>query len=365
MTLFTPHMKLADVVHSNYLLLPVIGRFGIPLGFGEKTVAEACAKYHIDVVFFLTILNAFSNPLYFPQKRLQAFDVLTIISYLRKTHAYYRDALVPRIEGLLGHLVDSSTSGRRKLIATFFSNYKKELFAHLNREEELTFPYIERVCRFVRRPEAHAEEKDALSRYSMDVYEEEHSDIDEKLYDLKSILIKLVWGGKAENICSEVIFELFRLEQDIRDHTRIENTILMPVVAEMEKALGPGKSRGHRNHARSVGKSAKQARPPLRDPVPDLRSARTNDEQPVPPGLQPMLGQDREDLSPRELEVLQLVACGYLNKQIADKLSISLHTVISHRKNITRKLQIKTVAGLTMYAALKGLISSPEVPSLL
>jgi DNA-binding NarL/FixJ family response regulator len=70
---------------------------------------------------------------------------------------------------------------------------------------------------------------------------------------------------------------------------------------------------------------------------------------------------DQEDLSQREREVLQLVACGFINKEIADKLYISLHTVISHRKNITRKLQIKTVAGLTIYALLNGLISSKNI----
>ena len=65
-------------------------------------------------------------------------------------------------------------------------------------------------------------------------------------------------------------------------------------------------------------------------------------------------------LSAREIEVLKLVARGQINKHIADALSISLHTVISHRKNITSKLGIKTVSGLTMYAMLNGLISSKD-----
>ncbi len=68
-----------------------------------------------------------------------------------------------------------------------------------------------------------------------------------------------------------------------------------------------------------------------------------------------------EKLSLREIEVLVLVARGFINKQIADKLSISLHTVMSHRKNITRKLGIKTVSGLTMYALLNGLIQPKDV----
>ncbi len=73
------------------------------------------------------------------------------------------------------------------------------------------------------------------------------------------------------------------------------------------------------------------------------------------------LKDEQEELSTRETEVLKLVAKGFLNKQIADKLSISLHTVISHRKNITRKLGIKTVSGLTVYALLNGLITSKDI----
>jgi DNA-binding CsgD family transcriptional regulator len=70
---------------------------------------------------------------------------------------------------------------------------------------------------------------------------------------------------------------------------------------------------------------------------------------------------DTEDLSRREIEVLKQVTIGQINKEIADTLNISLHTVISHRKNITRKLGIKTVSGLTVYAILNGLISTGDI----
>ena len=61
------------------------------------------------------------------------------------------------------------------------------------------------------------------------------------------------------------------------------------------------------------------------------------------------------ELSERELEVLRLVAKGLTNKEIADNLSLSVHTVMSHRKNITRKTGIRSVAGLTVFAMMKGL----------
>ena len=65
---------------------------------------------------------------------------------------------------------------------------------------------------------------------------------------------------------------------------------------------------------------------------------------------------DESELSDREKEILVCVAKGMLNKQIADRFNLSIYTVITHRKNITRKTGIKTVAGLTVYAILNGLI---------
>ncbi len=343
MKLLTPTMKMADVVHSNYLLMPVISRFGIRPGFGEETVEELCRKNGVDPDFFLAIANAFSNENYFPERKLQAFNVLVIVSYLQKTHSYYMDTQVPLIEALITRLLSGRSPNIRNLqpVKKFFLDYRRELLAHLKREETITFPYIKEMHRVYSAHHPTPGELRALSHYSMKVYSEEHSDIDEKLFDLKNILIKYVGATAAEPVFQQLIFELFRLEKDIIDHTRIENHILMPLVAEMEQALfGRGKKR--------VTGTITDGTHPLHTGHPISMHASTA------PEIQP----DHAGLSGRELEVLRLVARGFLNKQIADQLSISLHTVISHRKNITRKLQIKTVAGLTMYAILNGLISA-------
>ena len=71
---------------------------------------------------------------------------------------------------------------------------------------------------------------------------------------------------------------------------------------------------------------------------------------------QPEIMSETGELSAREKEILVCVAKGMLNKEIADKLNLSIYTVITHRKNITRKTGIKTVAGLTVYALLNNLI---------
>ena len=70
---------------------------------------------------------------------------------------------------------------------------------------------------------------------------------------------------------------------------------------------------------------------------------------------------DDVELSKRETDVLVAVAKGMMNKEIADQMNISIHTVISHRKNITRKTGIKSVSGLTVYALLKNLIDEKDL----
>ena len=67
------------------------------------------------------------------------------------------------------------------------------------------------------------------------------------------------------------------------------------------------------------------------------------------------------ELTRREIEVLQLVTKGHSNKEIADQLFVSIHTVISHRKNISEKTGIKSASGLTMYAILKKIIDVNEI----
>ena len=70
---------------------------------------------------------------------------------------------------------------------------------------------------------------------------------------------------------------------------------------------------------------------------------------------------DDVELSKRETDVLVAVAKGMMNKEIADEMNISIHTVISHRKNITRKTGIKSVSGLTVYALLNNLIDEKDL----
>lgn len=80
-----------------------------------------------------------------------------------------------------------------------------------------------------------------------------------------------------------------------------------------------------------------------------------------PGGSAPMEPSIGHELSAREIEVLTLLTRGMINKEIADKLNISLTTVITHRKNITEKLGIKSVSGLTIYAVMNGYVEADRI----
>ena len=82
---------------------------------------------------------------------------------------------------------------------------------------------------------------------------------------------------------------------------------------------------------------------------------------PIPEEGNEHVSYSKSNLSRREIEVLILVAKGFINKEIADKLNISLPTVISHRKNIVEKLGIKSVSGLTIYAVMQGYVEATEI----
>ena len=82
------------------------------------------------------------------------------------------------------------------------------------------------------------------------------------------------------------------------------------------------------------------------------------DTQAQGPGEDPLF-----TLSPREKTIVRLVSLGYTNKQIAEELFLSAHTVITHRKNIGHKLGIKSVSGLTVYAIVNNIITIEELSS--
>ncbi len=225
---FNKSDKIIWLVQSNHTLLPVIHRFGIRLGFGNKTVEETCEKYAVNTDFFLAIVNTFHNKNYFPEQKLLSFSPLLIINYLRNTHRYYIDYSLPRIEKLIHRLLESTPeqNSEMKMIERFYLAYEKKLLEHIRDEEEVVFPYVEKLVM--------SPEKVANEAFDTD-FEKEHEHVDLELDDLKSLILKYMVPEYDELVCNKLMEEIYRFEKDIHDHSRMEDAILIPQVSNLRK----------------------------------------------------------------------------------------------------------------------------------
>ena len=224
-----------------------------------------------------------------------------ILSFLRKSHRYYTDVMVPQLADALERLTEPFTPPQRETLWRFFQEYKEELGVHFAYEESIVFPYVEAMLSGVR-----------SGQYTIEEYEQNHSNVEEKLDDLKNLITRYLPQESRQEDVNQLRYCLMALEMDLKKHTFIEDEVLIPAARQLEERV------------------------------------------PLQPGSD-------GDLSDREKEILVCVAQGLQNKEIAEKCNISVNTVITHRKNITRKTGIRTVAGLTVYALLNRLIDTSNI----
>ena len=295
-------MKMADLMNRDFTLSGVLERVGLSFGFGDETVDEVCSRAGVNTATFLLICNVYLAEDYTPSREtLDSIDLRDVLRYLRLSHTYYEGTAVKSLSRALEALMAPCGDTHKMIISRFFSDYTQELSKHFEYEETVVFPYVEAMLG-----------KDVRDDFSIGQYEQHHSDVQEKLDDLKKLLMTYLPPECDQRLIQVALSELFMLETDLRKHTIIEDRILIPAV----------------NHLEDIG-----------------------DGDSAVPG---------DKLSSRETEILAAVAQGLLNKEIAYKYNISIHTVITHRKNIVRKIGIKTIAGLTAYAILNNLIPAPE-----
>lgn len=295
-------MKMADLLDVSFSVLGVFSRFGMNFGFGEASVQEVCDAVGVDAETFLIICKVYAYDNYRPSReQMENACLEDIVRYLRYSHTYYTESVVPALAKSLEQMIAPCEEMRKKVIWKFFTDYKEELARHFEYEEKTVFPYVEAMI-----------DSRESEPYSIGEYEKNHSNVEEKLDDLKKLILMYMPPQCTPQDTFQVLFYISCLETDLERHTFIEDGILVPVVSRME------------------------------------------DEYRAPRG-------EGGELSAREKEILVSVARGMLNKEIADQYNISIHTVISHRKNITRKTGIKTVAGLTVYALLNNLIDMNSI----
>ena len=279
--------KICDLMSREEDAIHVISRFGLTMGVGEQTIAEACEANGVHTPTFLAVINY----KVFKQRALPAeIDVATLQRYLRNAHTYFLDFRLPYLRrSLIEALIPAGAANKiPMLILQCYDEFVEEIRTHIEHENAGMY-------------EEHAHDDQRIT---------------DKLSEIKNLIIKYypsdhtMQKGAVTYTLISVMSDLWHTEQDFSDHCAIEDEILRPVLSSLSE-----------NH-------------PLQTPK-----------------------QEIEALSERERDVLIQVVKGLSNKEIADVLCISTHTVITHRKNITRKLNIHSTAGLTIYAIVNKLVN--------
>ncbi len=237
--LITKDQELASLIHSDIELLSLLKRFNIKLGVADKSIEELCQLKNINVDFFLAIINIFHSKDYFPTAKLQSFSISLIVNFLKESHLFYNEELIPAIEELIHQLVWTGDDHERnlKILKKFFYEYRNEVKTHTKQEEETVYPYtvfIEESC--IKNKNIN-ECFNKMQEYSITNYAEEHNNIEEKLTDLKNIIIRYLPPSDNQDIAFQILRKLFKLEKDLNHHAAIEEKILVPKIMEMEKKL--------------------------------------------------------------------------------------------------------------------------------
>ena len=312
--MYEPQDKMITLIKDNYSVLQSLSSFGINLGFGDKTVEETCQINGVDCYTFLAVVNYTINN-YAIDDDDERISVPTLLHYLEASHRYYLDFQLPFIRRELEEsIAGDDTLGR--LMLRFYDEYAQEIRRHMKYEEKTLFPYVQSLI------DGHP-----LPDYSVEMFSKHHESADKKLRELKLLIIKYLPGDQHLNSkLTAALYDIYNNEEWLSQHAEVEDHIFTPAIRRMEQRLKQDDVT--KNISSMVFKG----------------------------------GQDNgEALSERERDVIIGVVQGLQNKEIADRLYISVNTVITHRRNIARKLQIHSPAGLTIYAIVNGLVDISSV----
>lgn len=313
MKIYEANDKMVSLIKDNYSLLQSLGSFGINLGFGDKTVRETCEDNNVDTYTFLAVVNFTMNG-YSNFENDEQLSVPTLMHYLEASHAYFLDFQLPFVRRELEESI-STEDHLGRLILKFYDEYAHEIRRHMKYEEKTLFPYVHSLL-----------EHHLMEGYSIETFSKHHEGTDKKLREIKLMIIKyLPSNAHLNNMLTATLYDIYNNEEWLRLHAQVEDNIFVPAIRRLEEELKQNDVT--KNISSMVFKSS-----------------------------------DNSDaLSDREKDVIIGVVQGMLNKEIADHLCISVNTVITHRRNIARKLQIHSPAGLTIYAIVNGLVDISSV----
>lgn len=264
-------------------------------------------------LYFLAVVNFTING-YKEYDNASRLSLPTLLHYLKASHAYYIDFQLPFIRKELVEALDESDNLAR-LILKLYDEYAHSITNHMKYEEKAVFPYVQSLI-----------DGAAPVNFDIETFSKHHVQIGMKLKELKNIIIKyLPSDGLHNNQLSATLYDIYNNEEWLNLHSQVEEEIFIPAVRNQERKL-------------------KQS---------DMSVKISNMINQTP--------QSDEQLSDREKDVIVALVQGMTNKEIADHLFISINTVITHRRNIARKLQIHSPAGLTIYAIVNNLVDISSV----
>ncbi len=301
-----------DLIRDNALLLPAISRFDIAFGFGDSPIQQICQDNGVDADTFLCVCNLLSGYEY----NASSISLNSLMGYLKRAHTSFLEVELPKIRHYLIDAINfNETDEVSLLLMKFYDDYVLEVRKHMEYENDVIFTYVERLLK------GEIDDNFTISRYSLS-----HSDTVAKLNELKDIFI-YHYNQKDNARLSGVLLDIIICGKDMLAHFDVESKIFIPAVEKLEAEL-----------RRSI-QNAMSADNISADDEPDSMAV----------------------LSDREKDIIRRVAQGKVNKEIADELCISIHTVATHRRNISNKLEIHTTAGLIIFAIIHHLVNLDEV----
>ncbi|MBE6188581.1 MAG: helix-turn-helix transcriptional regulator [Rikenellaceae bacterium] len=301
-----------DLIKDNSQLLMVINRFGISLGFGEKSVEEICKEQSVDTETFLAVANFISGY----AESTENLSIPSLINYLKRAHTFFLDYNLPTIRRRLIDSIDySDLTGMAQLIIKFYDEYVAEVRRHMEYEDNVVFSYVEGLLEGI-----------LCDSYTIQSFANKHNHIEPKLNELKNIIINY-YPERGNDQLTSVLFDIVSCERDLSSHCQVEDCMFVPAVELLEEEI---LTKGY---------------------------AHDHSDRPIANGDNERL----ELLSSREKDIVVCVARGLSNKEIADHLNLSIHTVATHRRNIAAKLQIHSTAGLTIYAIANKLVDLKDI----
>lgn len=222
---YSPHDKMVTLISDNYQLIQVMSRFGISVGFGDKTVEEVCNDNGVDCTTFLMVVN-FVMEGYITIEQTEDVSINSLIQYLKQSHIYFLDYCLPSIRRKLLDGIRLQTTDVSFLILKFFDEYTNEVRTHMEYEEQTVFEYVDRLL-----------DGEARTEFQILTYSSHHEQVGAKLKELKNILLKYCPQSSDTNLLNAALYDIYRTEQELESHCMVEDCIFVPAIIRLESEV--------------------------------------------------------------------------------------------------------------------------------